>query len=123
MTFGVNSRYSLIFSFLILSAITPVSGASSSDGHGSISGRVLDTGGGVIQQVTVTLRNQETGIEQSVSTDPAGAFRFEDLPAALYYLSSEKEYFQNAVQEILLSHSQNTTVDLTLQIDSQASIR
>ena len=81
MTFGVNSRYSLIFSFLILSAITLVAGASSSDGHGSISGRVLDTGGGVIQQVTVTLRNQETGIKQSVSTDPAGAFRFEDLPA------------------------------------------
>ena len=123
MTFGVNSRYSLIFSFLILSALTPVAGASSSDGYGSISGRVLDTGGGVIQQVTVTLRNQETGIEQSVSTDPAGAFRFEDLPAALYYLSSEKEYFQSAVQEILLSPSHNPTVDLTLQIDSQAIIR
>jgi len=123
VSFGVNNRYFLIFSFLILSAIAPVAEAASADGKGSISGRVFDTGGGVIQQVTVTLRNQETGIEQSTSTDPVGAFRFEDLPAAPYYLSTEKKYFQSAVQEILLSPSQNPTVDLTLKIDSQAIIR
>ena len=97
MTPGVNSRYFLIFSFLVLPAIAPVAEASFPDGNGSISGRVLDSRGGVIQQVKVTLRNQETGIAQSVSTDLSGAFRFEDLPSAPYYLSTEKKNFQNAV--------------------------
>ncbi len=113
----------VIFCFLILSLIAPTAEASSLDGNGSIAGRVLDSGGGIIQQVTVTLRNQETGVEQSTSTDPVGAFRFEDLPSAPYYLSTEKKNFQSAVQEILLSPSQNPTIDLTLKIDSQAIIR
>ena len=123
MTPALNRGFLLIFSFLVLSAIAPVAEASSPDGNGSISGQVLDTGGGVIQQVTVTLRNQETGVEQSTSTDLVGAFRFEDLPSAPYYLSTEKKNFQNAAQEILLSPSQNPTVDLTLKFDSQAIIR
>ncbi len=123
MTPALNRGFLLIFSLLVLSASAPVTEASSLDGNGSISGRVLDTGGRVIQQVTVTLRNQETGVEQSTSTDLVGAFRFEDLPSAPYYLSTEKKNFQNAAQEILLSPSQNPTVDLTLKFDSQAIIR
>ena len=120
---GVNNRYFLILNLLVLSAIAAVAEASFPDGNGSISGRVLDSRGGVIQQVAVTLRNQETGIEQSVSTDLSGAFRFEDLPSAPYYLSTGKKNFQSAVQDILLSPSQNRTVALTLKIDSQALIR
>ena len=123
MTPALNRGFLLIFSFLVISAIAPVAEASSPDGNGSISGRVLDSMGGVIQQVTVTLRNQETGVEQSTSTDPVGAFRFEDLPSAPYYLSTEKKNFQNAAQEILLSPSQNPAVDLTLKFDSQTIIR
>ena len=91
MTPALNRGFLLIFSFLVLSAIAPVAEASSPDGNGSISGQVLDTGGGVIQQVTVTLRNQETGVEQSTSTDLVGAFRFEDLPSAPYYFEYRKE--------------------------------
>ena len=120
---ALNRGCLLIFSFLALSAIAPTAEASSPDGNGSISGRVLDSMGGVIQQVTVSLRNQETGIEQGVSTDLSGVFRFEDLSAAPYYLSTKKKNFQNAVQEILLSPSQNHTVDLILKIDSQELIR
>ncbi len=118
-----SNRSFLILGFLVLSVIAPVVEASFPDGNGSISGRVLDSRGGVIQQVTVTLRNQETGIEQSVSTDPWGAFRFEDLPSAPYYLSTEKKNFQSAVLDLLLSPSQSHTVDLILKIDSQALIR
>ena len=120
---GVNSKYFLLLNFLVLSAIAPIAEASLPDGNGSISGRVFDSREGVIQQVVLTLRNQETGIEQSVSTDFSGAFRFEGLPSGPYYLSTEKKNFQSAVQEILLSPSQNHSVDLTLKIDSQALIR
>ena len=112
----------LIFTFLALSAVVPAAESSSWDGSGSISGRIVDTGGGVIPQVTVTLRDQETGLEQSVSTDQLGAFRFEDLPPAPYYLSTEKKNFQSAVQEILLFPNENREIDLTLRIDSQLII-
>ena len=123
MTPALNRGCLLIFSVLALPVIAPTAEASSLDGNGSVSGRVLDSRGGVIQQVAVTLRNQETGIEQIVSTDLVGAFRFEDLPSAPYYLSTEKKNFQSVVQEILLFPSQNRRVDLTLNIDSQALIR
>jgi hypothetical protein len=74
---GVNNRCFLILNFLVWSVIAPFAEASLPDGNGSVSGRVLDSRGGVIQQVTITLRNQETGLEQSLDTDPWGTFQFE----------------------------------------------
>ena len=118
----VESRWGLlIFSFLALSAVV-LAQPSSWDGSGSISGRIIDSRGGVIHQVTVTLRDQETGLERSVNTDLPGTFQFEALPPALYYLSTEKENFQSAVQEIFLSPDENHEIDLTLQIDSELII-
>ncbi len=119
----VVSRWCLvIFSFLALSVVVLAAQPSSGDGSGFISGRIIDSRGGVIHQVTVTLRDQETGLEQSVSTDEIGTFQFEDLPAGPYYLSTEKENFQSAVREIFLSPDENHEIDLTLQIDSQLII-
>ncbi|MCZ6877873.1 MAG: TonB-dependent receptor [Acidobacteria bacterium] len=117
------SRWCLvIFSFLALSAVVLAAKPSSWDDSGSISGRIVDSRGGVIQQVTVTLRDQETGIEESVNTDSLGTFQFEALHPALYYLSTEKENFQSTVREIFLSPDENHEMDLTLQIDSQLII-
>ncbi len=119
----VEGRWGLfIFCFLALSAVVLPAQPSASDGSGSLSGRIVDSRGGVIHQVTVTLRDQETGFERSLNTDLLGTFRFETLPPALYYLSTEKENFQSAVQEIFLSPDQNHEIDLTLQIDSELII-
>ncbi len=119
----VKSRGCLfIFSFLALSAVVLAAEPSSSNGSGSISGRILDSGGGVVSQVTVTLRDENTGIERNVITDEIGTFQFEALQPALYYLSTEKENFQSAVQKIFLSPSENREIDLTLQIDSELII-
>ena len=117
-----SRRCLFILTFLALTAVVSGAESSSSDGRGSISGRIFDSGGGVIHQVTVTLKNQETAIQLSMTTDEVGTFRFEELQPATYYLSTEKKNFESAVQEILLSPNQSLEMDLTLQIDPQSII-
>ena len=74
----VEGRWGLfIFCFLAPSAVVLSAQPSASDGSGSLSGRIVDSRGGVIHQVTVTLRDQETGFERSLNTDLLGTFQFE----------------------------------------------
>ena len=105
-----------LFILLILTT-TAALAHSPATAAGSISGRLLDSGGGVIQEVRITLRDQETGVQLIAITDESGTFRFENLPAASYYLSTEKKNFQSVVQEIALSLDEILQIDLTLLFD------
>ena len=92
-------------------------------GDGSLSGRILDSGGGVIEAVRVTLRNRESGEQLTLMTDELGTYHFEYLPVASYYLSTEKKNFHSDVREILLSPDEHLTLDLILQFDPQSIIQ
>lgn len=43
---------------------------------GSLSGTVLDASGAAVPNARITLRNQNTGVENPTSTSDAGLFRF-----------------------------------------------
>lgn len=116
-----SSNQGSLFIFLIL---TTTLGAAHSPrvAASSLSGRILDSGGGVILEARVTLRNQETGVQLTTITDELGIYRFETLPVASYYLSTEKKNFHSTVQEISLSLDETLQIDLTLHFDPQSII-
>jgi carboxypeptidase family protein len=53
---------------------------------GSITGRVVESGGGTLTGVKVTLVNQETSTKQEVVTAEDGRFSFRDLKQGMYLL-------------------------------------
>ena len=90
--------------------------------RGSISGQIFDWGGGAARGVTVTLRHEKTGIEQSVTTDQSGAFRFADLESGLYYLTAEKERLESFTEQISLSANERREITIRLRIDPELII-
>src|SRR2546422_10314210 len=55
----------------------------------SLGGRVVDSNNAVLPQSQVVVRNVDTGLTQSITTDPSGAFLFPRLPVASYELRVE----------------------------------
>ena len=67
-------------------------------GAGQIEGTVLDEQGGVLPGVTVTLRNEATGVQRVAVTEADGRYRFPALGPGRYSLRAELSGF--AVQEV-----------------------
>jgi len=49
-----------------------------------LTGAIYDSSGAVVPKATVTIRNRDSGAEQSVASDAAGAYAFPNLPAGRY---------------------------------------
>ncbi|MFZ0879506.1 MAG: carboxypeptidase-like regulatory domain-containing protein, partial [Candidatus Acidiferrales bacterium] len=80
----------VILSALLLSA-TRLSAQTTS---GSISGTAVDASSAVLPGVQIRVINQGTKTEVTATTDNAGAFRLNLLPAGVYTLELTKEGFQ-----------------------------
>lgn len=70
--------------------------------RGSVGGSVKDGQNAVVRSATVTLTNEETGVEQVATSNSAGGFDFENLNPGKYALSVEstgfKKYLKNHLQ-------------------------
>jgi Carboxypeptidase regulatory-like domain/TonB dependent receptor len=83
----------------------------------SLAGNVVDPTGAMVPDAQVTVRNTETGFEQTVSTGATGAFLFPRLPVGVYQLRVEKSGFSTYVQEgITLTVNQSATQTVTLKV-------
>src|SRR5207247_7841341 len=60
---------------------------------GSIQGTVVDSSGGVLPGVTVTITNTATGAMRTSITDSTGAFRAELLPVGPYEVGTQLQGF------------------------------
>ena len=87
----------------------------------SILGVVSDSSGAVIPGVTVTIRNVETGITRSVTTDAAGRYRALQLGLGNYEVTAEVAGFQTSVRTgITLTVGREAVVDFALQVGAVA---
>jgi hypothetical protein len=85
-------------------------------GKASIGGVAADASGAVIQAVTITARNVETGFTITVASNESGTYSIPLIAVGSYTVTAQKDGFKTAVQNILLTADKIATVDFKLEI-------
>jgi len=104
--------YTLAIAFLVL-PITSFAQVTSSE----IRGVVTATNGNVIQNASVNIRNEQTGLERNIQTDSSGLYRVGNLPIGdNYKVTVSSEDFESRTSEaISVRLGQTANVDFVLQ--------
>ncbi|MGH9785892.1 MAG: carboxypeptidase regulatory-like domain-containing protein, partial [Terriglobia bacterium] len=88
---------------------------------GTISGTVTDQSGGAIPGAAITIRNVETGVARSLTTNAAGRYEAAALPVGNYEVRASLTGFQTLVRSgITLTVGRNAVVDMALQVGEVA---
>src|SRR5262245_10559333 len=85
---------------------------------GVVTGRVVDSNGGVLPGVTVTLRSPEVLGAFTGVTDGEGGYRITNLPPGTYEVKAELEGFQTVIRHETVRLGAVTAVDITLSVGS-----
>lgn len=87
---------------------------------GSIRGTVVDATGAVVQGGIVTVKQTDTGLTRTATTDRVGNYILLELPVGHYQLRVEAKSFQKYVQEgITLNVNETATVPVRLVVGSE----
>jgi hypothetical protein len=87
---------------------------------GSIRGTVVDPSGAVVQAVTVSAQQTETGLTRTVITDRDGAYVLIELPIGHYQIRAEAKGYQKYLQEgITLDINETATVGIRLKLGAE----
>src|SRR5690349_2371134 len=81
----------IIVSALVFSILP--AGINAQGGDGQIEGIVRDEQAAVLPGVTVTLRNQDSGVTRTTTTDSDGHYRFPALLPGTYSVKAELQGF------------------------------
>ena len=102
---------------MALFALTGGPGVTRGQVSASVRGVVTDTTGAAVAQAAVNVKNLETEVVRTASTDEAGRYLVLALSVGWYEVRISKGGFQDAVQNgILLVVGQEASVDLQLQV-------
>ncbi|MFY9855761.1 MAG: carboxypeptidase-like regulatory domain-containing protein, partial [Terracidiphilus sp.] len=104
-------RYILSVSFLLFATLTCFAQYS-----GNVQGVVTDPNQASVANVTVHLRNLDTGIVQSMTTDSSGFYRFSSLAPGDYLVSAEAANFRKEESKFALSTSETKTINLAMRL-------
>lgn len=86
---------------------------------GSVQGQVTDTSGAVIPNALITLRNEGTGVEQSVNADEHGNYSLSPVRIGVYAIWAEMQGFDREEREHLrIDIQQQLSVSFTLKAGS-----
>ena len=88
---------------------------------GDISGTVTDPSQAVIPNVTVTVKNVETGIIQTTTSNASGAFRVSLLKPGRYEVSITQPGFAPLTRTVAVAVGQTTTADLALKLAGEST--
>jgi hypothetical protein len=104
-----------LFGVAALAALLALADTASAQ-NAQIVGNIKDNSGGVMPGVTVTARNQETGLTRSAVTEPNGDYRLPALPPGTYSLAAEIVGFSTETRpDILLVIDQTATINMSLK--------
>ena len=116
-TFGLFLPALLLLLLLLLLTITPAALAQTQITSGVIQGTIMDEQGAVVPGASVEVKNLETNLVKTLSTDAGGRFVFLQLPPGRYTLSVSKAGFATLVQESFpLTVGQALDLDLKMQV-------
>ncbi len=110
----------LVAALCVLAAM--VSGAAAAQGiSGTITGTVKDAQGGVLPGVTVTLRNQASGVTRTTVTEGDGTYRFPALNPGRFTVTAELSGFSTLeARDIEITIGLGLTQDFTMQVQALA---
>lgn len=104
-----------VFVFLLFTSV-----AYGQGGNAVLNGTVTDPTGAAIPQARVTLTNVDTNLALTAESNNSGLYRFPTVPPGHYSLTTEVKGFQKFQQSgIVLTVSQQATIDVTLQVGSE----
>src|SRR5213083_2441772 len=77
--------------------------AQESINHASVSGRVTDPSGAVVEGALITARQVDTNLTTAMSTDREGRFRFPYLKVGQYEIAAHREGFADVTRSLTLT--------------------
>ena len=86
----------------------------------SLSGRVIDPGGGVVPGATIVVRNVGTGAAREIQTGADGTYRVDSLPAGQYTIQAEVVGFEADLITVRLASGDRKSFDPLIRPASQA---
>lgn len=107
----------LFFCFLSINAFS-----QSESGSASIEGTVKDQTGAIVQGAAVVVKNTETGLERTVSTNTDGNFTVSILPVGTYTVTAKQTGFAELTVKVTLSVGETTPVELSLSARSTDAV-
>jgi Carboxypeptidase regulatory-like domain len=106
------------FAVLCLCLLAPALQAVAQTGA-AIGGAVTDAQGGALPGVSLTLRNDDTGVTRTTTSDGAGAYRFAALPPGRYDLTAELDSFgASELKDQTLNVGVDVKHDIVMKIQS-----
>lgn len=101
---------------LALAGVWMLWSASASAQNAQIVGTIKDQTGAVVPGVTVTARNQDTGLVRTDVTDASGQYRLRALPPGTYAVTAEIQGFSTEERrDIVLVIDQTAGIDFVLR--------
>src|SRR3984893_18946750 len=110
------SLRSWLFGLLLLAFAISNPLVSQSINSGTVSGTVLDPSQMVVPQTYVEIRNPVTGYNQTVMTDDAGQFRFNNVPPSMYEIRLTAPGFATKKQPLEVQNSAPMSLAFTLEM-------
>lgn len=96
---------------------SPAASAFAQATTGELTGRVVDAGGAATPAATVSVKNEDTGLTRSTTTNDSGEYTFTLLPPGPYTVTAELSGFKKAVrQDVVVSVGTRQTLGLTLEV-------
>jgi outer membrane receptor protein involved in Fe transport len=105
--------FALLASFLL---IVPNVAFAQSLTSGSVSGTITDPSGAAMSGATVNLKNDATGVTQTVKSNSTGAYRFNFLNPGNYTVSATQSGFQPVQHPVTVAVGTAGMVNLQLQV-------
>jgi Carboxypeptidase regulatory-like domain len=117
-----SCRFTLLLVMLLLCTFAGVQMAGQNILTGEIDGTVTDPSGAVVSGATVTLKNTEMGIAETVTTNAGGGFRLPLLKPATYQLAVTQAGFRTVSQNVSVGVGQVVTANLHLEVGRTSEI-
>ncbi|HWF10291.1 MAG TPA: carboxypeptidase regulatory-like domain-containing protein [Bryobacteraceae bacterium] len=89
--------------------------------NGTVGGTVSDSSGAIIPKVTVTAKNDNTGVTTTAVTNDSGAYEFSSLQPGTYTVSAANTGFQTATfKDVALGQGQQVRLNFGLKVAAGA---
>ena len=104
-----------IITILLVAGVSTAFVFAQLSGRGAISGTVTDATGAVINNATITVTNNATGISAKALTTSSGAYQLTTLDPGIYSVTTEAPGFSKVVQEnVHVNTAENFTYNPSL---------